>query len=90
MATDAESAQALLITPVLPFVFGSSAFAPLDRLPTFIRLFATVNPVSSAVDLARSLVIGGPLLTPFVHYALWTSSLTVGFTILGVRRYRRG
>jgi ABC transporter DrrB family efflux protein len=90
VASDPESAQTLLITPVLPFVFGSSAFAPVSRLPGFIRVFATVNPVTSAVDLARSLTIGGPLLAPFEGYLLWTCGLTIAFTVLGVRRYQRG
>lgn len=90
VASDPEAAQTLLITPVLPFVFGSSAFAPVSRLPSFIREFAMVNPVSSAVDLARSLTIGGPLLGPFERYMLWTCGLTIAFTVLGVRRYQRG
>lgn len=90
VASDPEAAQTLLITPVLPFVFGSSAFAPVSRLPGFIRAFATVNPVTSAVDLARSLTIGGPLLGPFEEYLLWTCGLTIAFTVLGVRRYQRG
>jgi hypothetical protein len=33
--------------------------------------------------------IGGPLLVPFVHFALWVTAITVLFTYLGVRRYRR-
>ena len=50
---------------------------------------ATWNPVTSAVDLSRSLAIGGPLLVPFAHFALWVTAITVLFTYLGARRYRR-
>jgi ABC transporter DrrB family efflux protein len=90
VATDPESAQTLLITPTLPLVFGSSGFAPLDQLPTWLRVFAEINPVSSAVDLSRALAVGGPLLTPFFHFVLWTGGITITFTVLAVRRYQHG
>jgi ABC-type polysaccharide/polyol phosphate export permease len=84
-----ETAQTALLVPVLPLVFASSAFSPVNRLPGFMQPVATWNPVTSAVDLSRSLAIGGPLLVPFVHFALWVTAITVLFTYLGVRRYRR-
>jgi ABC transporter DrrB family efflux protein len=87
---DPESTQTILVTPTLPFVFGSSAFAPLTRLPTWMRPFAMVNPVSSAVDTARSMAIGGPLQSSLEHYLAWTVGLTITFVYLGVRRYQRG
>jgi ABC transporter DrrB family efflux protein len=90
VARDPESAQTILITPTLPLVFGSSAFAPVDRLPDWMRPFADVNPVTSAVDVARSLAVGGPIAAPFLHYLLWVIGLTVLFTALGVRRYQHG
>jgi ABC-2 type transport system permease protein/oleandomycin transport system permease protein len=86
---DPETAQTALLVPVLPLVFASSAFSPVNRLPGFMQPVARWNPVTSAVDLSRSLAIGGPLLVPFVHFALWVTAITVLFTYLGVRRYRR-
>jgi ABC transporter DrrB family efflux protein len=88
-ARDPESAQTILITPTLPLVFGSSGFAPVDRLPIWLHVFARLNPVTSAVDLSRHLAVGGGLLIPFIDYALWTGGITVLFTYLGVRRYQR-
>jgi ABC-2 type transport system permease protein/oleandomycin transport system permease protein len=90
VATDPESAQTLLITPTLPLVFGSSGFAPVDRLPGWLRLFAEINPVSSAVDLSRAIAVGGPLLVPLIHFLLWTGGITATFTLMAVRRYQRG
>ncbi|HKA03633.1 MAG TPA: ABC transporter permease, partial [Acidimicrobiales bacterium] len=58
---DPETAQTALLVPVLPLVFTSSAFSPVDRLPGFMQPIARANPVTAAVDLARSLSIGGPL-----------------------------
>ncbi|GAA1782840.1 ABC transporter permease [Luedemannella flava] len=86
---DPEAAQTMLITPTLPLVFGSSGFAPIDQMPGWLQAFARVNPVTSVVDLSRHLAVGGDLLTPFVHYALWTGGITILFTYLGVRRYQR-
>lgn len=90
VASDPESAQTILITPTLPLVFGSSGFAPVSRLPGWMQLFAEVNPVTAAVDLVRALAVGGQLLTPFIHYLLWTGGITATFTCLAVRRYQRG
>jgi ABC-2 type transport system permease protein/oleandomycin transport system permease protein len=87
---DPETAQTTLMVPVLPLVFASSAFAPVSRLPGWMQPIARYNPVTSAVDLTRSLAIGGPLATPFQHFVLWVVGITVVFTFLGVRRYRRG
>jgi ABC transporter DrrB family efflux protein len=87
---DPETAQVSLIVPVLPLVFSSSAFAPVSRLPSWMQPIARYNPVTSAVDLSRSLAIGGPLATPFAHFVGWVVGITIVFTFLGVRRYRRG
>jgi oleandomycin transport system permease protein len=90
VARDPEAAQTILITPTLPLVFGSSAFAPVARLPVWMRPFADVNPVTSAVDVARSLAVGGPIEAPLLRYLAWVAGLTLLFTALGVRRYQRG
>ena len=50
-------AAASLIVPVLPLVFSSSAFAPVSRLPGWMQPIARYNPVTSAVDLTRSLAL---------------------------------
>ncbi len=89
-ASDPEAAQTILITPTLPLVFGSSGFAPVNSLPGWLQAFAKVNPVTSAVDLSRSLALGGDLLAPLVHYLIWWTVLTAVFSCLAVRRYQRG
>lgn len=87
---DPETAQTALMLPIMPLVFTSSAFAPVSRLPEWMQLFARVNPATAAVDLSRSLAIGGPLVWPFERFAISVVLITIVFTILGVRRYRRG
>jgi ABC transporter DrrB family efflux protein len=86
---DPETAQTSLLVPVLPLVFTSSAFAPVNRLPGWMQPVARWNPVTSAVDLSRSLAIGGPLVRPFEKFVVWVAVITVVFTTLGVRRYRK-
>jgi ABC-2 type transport system permease protein/oleandomycin transport system permease protein len=87
---DPETAQTSLMVPIMPLVFTSSAFAPVSRLPGWMQPFARANPVTSAVDLTRSLAIGGPLAWPFERFVVSVVLVTSVFTILGVRRYRRG
>jgi ABC-2 type transport system permease protein/oleandomycin transport system permease protein len=88
-ADDPETAQTSLMVPIMPLVFISSAFAPISRLPGWMQLFARWNPVTSAVDLVRSLALGGPLLWPFERFVVSVTLITTIFTVLGVRRYRR-
>lgn len=43
---------------MMPLMFVSSAFAPLDTMPGWMRLLATANPVSHATDALRGAVLG--------------------------------
>jgi len=86
---DPETAQTSLMVPIMPLVFTSSAFAPVSRLPVWMQPFARLNPVTAAVDLTRSLSIGGPLAWPFERFAFSVVLITCLFTFLGVRRYRK-
>ncbi|OPF84594.1 ABC transporter permease [Streptomyces antioxidans] len=41
-------------------LFASNAFVPTDGLPSWLRAFAEVNPMSHAITAARSLALGEP------------------------------
>jgi ABC-2 type transport system permease protein len=43
---------------MMPLMFVSSAFAPLDTMPGWMRALASVNPVSHATDALRGGVLG--------------------------------
>jgi ABC-2 type transport system permease protein len=43
---------------MMPFMFISSAFAPLDTMPGWMRTLATLNPVAHAADALRGNVLG--------------------------------
>jgi ABC-2 type transport system permease protein len=60
---------------MMPFMFVSSAFAPLDTMPGWMRTVAQINPVSHATDAVRAHVLGhgstGTTATAVVVALLW-------------------
>lgn len=43
---------------MMPFMFVSSAFAPLETMPAWLETAAYLNPVTHTIDAVRSLVLG--------------------------------
>jgi ABC-2 type transport system permease protein len=43
---------------MMPFMFVSGAFAPLDTMPGWMQAMAAVNPVAHATDALRAAVLG--------------------------------
>jgi ABC-2 type transport system permease protein len=73
---------------MMPFMFISSAFAPLDTMPGWMRAIATLNPVAHAADALRGSVLGTATLGDTIvalaaAAALW---LAVSIRPAGVRR----
>ncbi|SIS09077.1 ABC transporter permease [Natronorubrum thiooxidans] len=46
-----------------PLLFLSSAFLPLEVLPTWIQTFARINPVTYGVDAARAIMLDENVMT---------------------------
>ena len=91
--SNSETAQLAAFPVLFPLTFASSAFVPVTAMPGWLRVFATHQPVSQAVDAMRQLMLGG-------HSTLWSTSnvwqalaWSVGFLVvlapLAVLRYRR-
>ena len=62
----AETMQAISFTVMFPLMFTSSAYMPVDQMPTLLRWIARVNPITYSVDASRRLCsghAGTPLLT---------------------------
>jgi ABC-2 type transport system permease protein/oleandomycin transport system permease protein len=95
---DPETTQAAVFLPLLPLIFTSSAFAPISRLPGWMQPVARVNPVTSAIDLARGLALGGGTLQRISNVSLagalgrfavaWAVIIGLS-TTFAVRRYAR-
>ncbi len=57
-----EAFQALVSFIVLPLNFISNIFYPLDRMPTWFKVPALLNPITYATDALRTLLIGRGVL----------------------------
>lgn len=86
---DVETVQTAGFFWVFPFVFVSSAFVPVQTMPSWLRAIADANPVSHTVDAVRALALGAPLGNSLWMTLAWISALTLIAAPLAVRQYRR-
>jgi ABC-2 type transport system permease protein len=85
---NAELMQTVGFLAMFPLMFGSSAFVPTASLPAWLEAFANVNPLTYAVDAARSLALAQPVTG--VAGALITSvSIAVVGAVFAIRGFRR-
>jgi len=86
---DEESVQAFGLIWLFPLTFVSSAFVPIQTMPSWLQVFARNQPITLIINAMRSFALGGP-----VAHALWTSLASIAgvlifFLPLAVRAYRR-
>ena len=74
---------------LFPLTFASSAFAPLESMPGWLQAFANATPVTPTVDAVRALIAGGDYGRSLLVSLCWLTAITVVFSWLAVRRYRR-
>jgi ABC-2 type transport system permease protein/oleandomycin transport system permease protein len=84
-----ESAQALGFVAIFPLTFASSAFAPPDSMPDWLKAFAENNPFSTIVDALRHLWLGAPAGNDVWGAVAWSIGLIVFFSVLAVNGYRK-
>jgi ABC-2 type transport system permease protein len=73
---------------VIPLFFLSSALYPLDSVPTAMKIIASLNPLTYAVDALRMSLIHQS------HFPLWQDFTVLGATLVllfsfGVYRFKR-
>ena len=88
-ASSPESAQSLGFIAIFPLTFASSAFVPVETMPSWLEAFAEVNPFTVTVDAMRALWLGTPAGNSVWIAALWSVGLIAVFAPLSVARYRR-
>jgi ABC-2 type transport system permease protein len=66
---------------MMPFMFISSAFAPLDTMPAWMRTLATFNPVGHAADALRGDVLGTATLGDTVIALVAAATLWLAVTV---------
>jgi ABC-2 type transport system permease protein/oleandomycin transport system permease protein len=84
-----EAANGLGLILVFPLTFVSSAFVPVESMPSGVEAFAEANPVTAVVDALRALWLGTPAGDAVWLSVVWSVGLTALFAPLAVARYRR-
>jgi ABC-2 type transport system permease protein len=76
MVSDMQSFMAMTNFLVVPLFFLSGSMYPLDNIPGVMKVIATINPLSYAVDAMRSTLINQS------HFGLMTDSVVMVSTLL--------
>ena len=91
--TNGEAAQAAAFPLLAPLVFASNSFVDPNTMPSWLRWWATHQPVSATVDAVRASIVDGPLGADFGHKVLiavlWSVGIIAVLAPLAVLRYRR-
>ena len=88
-ASSPEAANAYGFTILFPITFVSSAFVPVDTMPSWLQPIAENNPFTTMVDAARALFIGTPAGNDIWLSVAWSLAIIAVFGMLSVWRYRR-
>ncbi len=89
LVSSPEAANGIGFTLIFPLTFISSAFVPVESMPTGLEQFAEHNPVSIFVDAMRALWLGAPAGNSVWLSVVWAVALIAVFAPLAVERYRR-
>jgi ABC transporter DrrB family efflux protein len=89
VAKSPESANAYGFTILFPLTFVSSAFVPVESMPSWLQPVAENNPFTIMVDAARALFVGIPAGNDVWLAFAWAAAIAVVFAALAVWRYRR-
>jgi ABC-2 type transport system permease protein len=85
----AESMQTIGFLAMFPLMFASSAFVPIDGMPTWLRVVATINPLTYAVDASRNLALDMPVGGGVVGALAASVGLLVVGVVAAIRGFRR-
>jgi ABC-2 type transport system permease protein/oleandomycin transport system permease protein len=84
-----EAAQQVGFIIIFPLTFASSAFVPIESMPSWLEAFATVNPFTVIVDAIRALWLGAPAGNSVWGALAWSVGLIAFFAPLATWRYKR-
>ncbi len=89
MVSSPEAANGVGFTLIFPITFISSAFVPVESMPTGVEQFAEYNPVTVMVDAMRALWLDAPAGNAVWGAVAWSVGLVAIFAPLAVAKYRR-
>jgi ABC transporter DrrB family efflux protein len=84
-----EASNAYGFTILFPVTFVSSAFVPVDSMPSWLQPIAEHNPFTYMVNAARALFLGIPAGDNIWLALVWTVGIIAVFAPLSAWRYRR-
>jgi len=84
-----EAANGVGFTLIFPITFISSAFVPVESMPSGLEEVANANPFSVVVDAMRALWLDAPAGNSIWLSVVWCVVLTAIFAPLAVAKYRR-
>lgn len=84
-----EVMQSVGFLTMFPLMFASSAFVPLEALPTWLRVVATINPLTYAVNAARDLSLASPVGTGVISAVVTSLALCAAGVAFALRGFRR-
>jgi ABC transporter DrrB family efflux protein len=85
---DTETAQVAGFVWVFPLVFASSLYVPIATMPSWLQVFANINPVTPMVDTIRALSLGMSVSSSLWKILAWDAAIILVFLPLALRRYR--
>ena len=88
-ASSAEAANAFGFTILFPVTFVSSAFVPVESMPSWLQVVAENNPFTKMVNAARALFVDTPAGNDVWLAVLWSLAIIAVFAPLSAWRYRR-
>jgi oleandomycin transport system permease protein len=81
--------QGVSFVVLFPLTFGTNMLVKTSTLPNWLQTWVKVNPVAGAMQMARGLIVGGPVAGPLTKTLLWSVGILLVFAPLAVRAYRR-
>jgi ABC-2 type transport system permease protein len=97
VAGNAQAAQSIIGLAVTPLVFLSSAYVPVQSMPSGVKQFSEVQPITPMADAVRGLFTGAggrALVEHSTSYyvglsLIWAAAIFVVFGLLAVLRFSR-
>jgi len=85
---DPETAQIAGILPFFILMFASNAIVPVATMPSWLRGFASNQPLSITIDAVRSLFEGEPAAHYVWQSVAWSAGILVAFFAIALHLYR--
>jgi len=89
LVSSPEAANSVGFIAVFPLTFISSAFVPVESMPSALQAVAEINPFTVTVDAMRALWVGAPAGNAVWGAFAWSAVIFAVAAPLAVARYRR-